>query len=79
MAFVIDIYNKYDIWDREHSVYKFEINGQQYAIKEVQLEWGIPQVGLQVDSNDYSKYYCVYSRYEDALEFARQMKMMNAR
>lgn len=27
MAFVIDTYNKYDVWDREHSLYKFEING----------------------------------------------------
>jgi len=27
LAFIIGTYNKYDIWDREHSVYKFEING----------------------------------------------------
>jgi len=27
MAFIIGLYNKYDGWDREHSVYKFEING----------------------------------------------------
>ena len=40
MAFIIDTYNKYDSWDREHSRYTFEINGVWYGIKEVELEWG---------------------------------------
>ena len=30
MAYVIDNYNKYDSWDRAHSLYKFEINGRWY-------------------------------------------------
>ena len=49
MAYIIDTYNKYDGWDREHSVYKFEMNGNWYAIKEVELELGVPQVGYRVD------------------------------
>ena len=34
-AFIIDTYNKYDSFDREHSRYTFELNGVSYAIKEV--------------------------------------------
>ena len=49
MAFIIDTYNKYDIWDRAHSVLKFRINDNWYAIKSVELEWGIPKLGLKVD------------------------------
>jgi hypothetical protein len=49
MAFIISTYNKYDIWDRTHSVYKFEVNGNWYAIKEVEMEWGLPQDGYRVD------------------------------
>ena len=79
MAFVIGLYDKYDVWDREHSVYKFEINGSWYAIKRVEMEWGLPQVGLRVDNNEHPEYYYVYSEYEDALEFVRQMKLVNAR
>ena len=53
MAFIIGTYNKYDPWDREHSVYRFEINGGWYAIKEVEIEWGLPQVGMRVDSDEH--------------------------
>ena len=49
MAFIIDSYNKYDIWDRAHSVFKFRINDNWYAIKSVELEWGLPQLSLKVD------------------------------
>ena len=42
MAFIIDRYNRYDCWDKEHSVHVFEINGNWYAVKEVILFWGKP-------------------------------------
>lgn len=77
MAFVIGLYDKYNIWDREHSIYKFEINGNWYAIKEVEMEWGLPQVSMRVDSDEYPEQYCVYSKYEDALHFAQMMKGLN--
>jgi hypothetical protein len=34
-AFIVDTYNKYDVFDREHARYVFEVNGVEYAIKEV--------------------------------------------
>ena len=74
MAFIIGTYNKYDSWDREHSKYRFEINGQWYAIKEVEMEWGLPRVGCRVDQEEYPEQYYVYSEYQDALKFAQMMK-----
>ena len=49
MAFIVGMYDKFDRWDREHSVYKFEVNGNWYAIKEVEMEWGVPKLPEYVD------------------------------
>ena len=77
MAFIIDTYNKYDIWDRAHSVLKFRINDNWYAIKSVELEWGVPQLGLKVDQDDDPAFYHIYNTYEEAYAFVQQMKLIN--
>lgn len=77
MAFIIGTYNKYDIWDREHAQCTFEINGNWYAIFEVEMEWGLPKLGIKVDRNESGQGYYVYDTYEDALEFVRLMKGLN--
>ena len=77
MAFIIDSYNKYDIWDRQHARYKFRINGNWYAIKEVILFWGVPQLGMKVDQSQNPEAYFIYDTYEEALEFAKKMKSLN--
>lgn len=74
MAFIIENYNRFDSWDRAHSKYVFEINGQWYAIKEVEMEWGLPQLQQKVDQDEYPESYRVYSEYKDALKFAQLMK-----
>lgn len=69
MAFIIGNYNKYDFWDRTHSRYVFEINGNWYAIKEVGLEWGVPKLPLYVDRNEDATAYHLYNTYDEAMEF----------
>lgn len=79
MAFVIDSYNKYDAWDRAHSLYKFEINGNWYAIKRIEMEWGLPKLGQRVDQ-DYERqrqWMYIYETYEEASKFAQLMKGLN--
>ena len=49
MAFIIDNYNKYDWWDRTHSRHIFEINGNWYAVKEIELEWGKPKLPMRIE------------------------------
>ena len=80
MAFIVGLYNRFEQFDRQHAKYIFEINGTWYAIKEVELEWGIPKVPLHIDEDEsMNRQYYVYDTYEDALQFVRQIKMMNAR
>ena len=44
MAYIIGTYNRYDTWDRAHSIYKFKINDSWYAVKEVEMVWGLPML-----------------------------------
>ena len=55
MAYIIGTFDKYDAWDREHAVYKFEVNGNWYAVKEIEMEWGLPKLPLYVDKDENPK------------------------
>lgn len=77
MAFIVDCYNRYDAWDREHAVYKFEINENWYAVKKVEMEWGVPHIGYRVDMEGRPELYHVYEKLKDAMEYVRQMKALN--
>lgn len=35
MAYVIDVFDKYGKWDREHTIYRFRVNDREYGIKEI--------------------------------------------
>ena len=76
-AFIVDTYNKYDIFDREHARYVFEVNGVEYAIKEVQLKWGRPRLPLRIGENKADDPYTIYDTYEDALRFVHTIKTIN--
>ena len=69
MAYIIDSYNKYDGWDREHSVYTFEINGNWYAVKEVILFWGKPQLPMRINEDKNPETYFIYGTKEEAMRF----------
>lgn len=77
MAFIINTYNKYDWWDREHARKTFEINGNQYAIMEVELDWGQPMLPMRVDQEERPENFYIYDTYEDALRFVQLMKGLN--
>ena len=76
MAYVIDRYNRFDQWDREHSVYVFEMNEQWFAVKEVGMEWGLPQLPMRMNgTQDWeTQYMHVYDTQEDAMKFVFAMK-----
>lgn len=80
MAYIIERYNKYETWDREHQKYVFSVNGNWFAIKEVALEWGKPQIPQQnIEENRDSENWEIYDTFEDALRFVHLMKGLNAR
>ena len=77
MAYIIDTYDKYDSWDRQHARKIFEINGVTYAVKEVILFWGQPQLPQKLDRDTNPETYRLYPTLDDALNFVKYMKMMN--
>lgn len=77
-GYLIEEYDKYDSWDRAHTIYKFEINGVYYGVKEVQMEWGLPQLPLRINSQRHLENYCIYSDKDEAIAFARHIKLLNA-
>jgi len=52
MAFIIKEFDKYSRWDREHATYTFSINDNMYAVMKVRMEWGLPQVPMQVEYDE---------------------------
>ena len=79
MAYIIGPYNRFEAWDRAHSVYKFKINDSWYAIKEVEMEWGVPKLPQYVDrdAEQDARTYQVYDTEADALQFVQLMKRLN--
>lgn len=77
MAYIIEPYNRYDQWDKEHSKYIFEINGLEYAIKQVILFWGRPQLPTRIEENINPETYHLYEDYDDAMRFVRYMRQLN--
>ena len=77
MAYIIDSYNKYDSWDREHSRQIFEVNGQWYAIYEVILFWGEPQLPQRIGNEKNPKTYFIYDSEDEARKFVQLMKSLN--
>ena len=79
MAYIIGAYNRYDMWDRSHAVYKFQINEQWYAVYEVDMIWGLPALKFQIGQDDAPESYFIWESQEDAIAFAQRMKSLNRR
>ncbi len=68
-VYVIDLYNKYS---SDKVISKYRINGRWWAIKEVPLEWGVPQ--LSNIEEDNSMDFQLYDNLEDAIEYIHKIK-----
>lgn len=79
MAFLIDTYNRFDSWDRAHSVHTFRFHDSQYAIKLVELENGVPQFPERIEAGAtaYPTAYKLYDTLEDALAYVQLLKSIN--
>lgn len=76
MAYIIGSYNQWDKWDRAHSIYTFFIHGIQYAVKEVELSWGLPKLPFQIE-DDIPESYHLYEDKDEAIAFAQTLKHLN--
>ena len=76
MAYIVDTYNKWDQWDREHTIYKCMMNDMPYAIKRVEMEWGLPSLPLRMEEQ-YPQSYYIYETEDEAMAFVQQLKSLN--
>lgn len=78
MGYIIDTYNRWDNWDQEHSKHIFCVNDQWYAIKEVELEWGLPRLPMRIQESETPlDIYYIYETFEEAMQFVFLIKSLN--
>ena len=68
-VYVIDLYNKFS---PDKVISKHRINGRWWAIKEVPLEWGIPQLSSIEEDNPMS--FHLYNTIEEAEQYVHDLK-----
>ena len=76
-TYIIDTYNKYNRWDREHACYIFELNEQQYAIKRVISFSNSLDLPLDVMGDRDPETYRLYPTLDNALQFVKYMQYLN--
>ena len=70
-VFVVDLYDKFSL---DHIISKHRINGRWWAIKEVHLEWGIPQLSKIEDGSPMP--FRLYETIEEAENYIRKIKKL---
>lgn len=68
-VYVIDLYNKFS---PDKVISKHRIKGRWWAIKEVPLLWGIPQLA-KIDEDDPMSFR-LYDTLEEAEKYVRELK-----
>lgn len=76
-VFIIDTYNPFSPYTGSvRSI--FWINDRQWCIREVECEWGKPQIGLSFEDNaPEPEDFLLYNTYEEALMFVNKLKQIN--
>lgn len=72
-VFIIDLYNKYH--KNDNVKYIFPVNSNWYCIREVELDWGLPEFPEKDIDDDFTQYQ-LYTNYDDALTFARTLQKL---
>ena len=76
-VFILDDYNQYGL-DKDNVRTTIKINGRFWAIKEVQLQWGLPQLQRPITDPEIDPYiYKLYNTYEEAFAALQHIKALN--
>ena len=70
-VYIIDLYNKYD---KDEIVLTFKINGRDWAIKKVSLNWGRPELSSIEESEDPYLYFQIYETLDAAKAYVNSIK-----
>ena len=68
-VYIIDLYDKFT---KDKIISTFKINGRWWAIKEVSLLWGIPQL-TKIEDDDYISFH-LYNTLDEAKAYVKQIK-----
>lgn len=68
-VYIVDLYDRFS---PDKVISKHRINGRWWAIKEVPLLWGIPQLSRIEEDDPMS--FCLYDTIEEAENFIRELK-----
>lgn len=68
-VYIIDLYDKFS---PDKVISKYRINNRWWAIKEVPLLWGIPQL-TKIDEDDPMSFR-LYNTLEEAKQYVRELK-----
>ena len=71
-VFIIDTFSKYC---NDKVVFTFTVNGKEYSVKEIQLEWGIPQLS-NIEEDMEQPYFKLYNTLDEVKEYIRELKRL---
>lgn len=78
-AFIVDVYDPLNKKANSNIVHLFLVNERYWCIREVPLEWGVPQLQNQsIEEMDDPMTFKIYSTLEEAKEFARELRQLEA-
>ena len=76
-VFILDTYNPYGI-DKDSVRYVISINDRQWAVKEVALDWGLPQLVLPIGEEEPDPHiFQLYNTLDEAIAAAKYLKVLN--
>ena len=71
-VYIIDLYQKFN---NDKIIFTFLLNGREFCVKEVQLEWGVPQLS-SIEEDLEQPYFHIYNTLEEAREYIRKLKQL---
>lgn len=75
-VFIVDIYNPYSPYNDNVRLI-FWLNGRQWAIKQVKLNWGKPIVPALIDDETQPEDFYLYNTLEEAQNFVHMLQRIN--
>ena len=61
----------------QRNLFVYSINGRQFCITEVDLEWGQPKVALPIEEQSESWNYKYFQTYDEAMDYVKLIKEIN--
>ena len=75
--FIVDIYNPYSPYNKDVRAI-FTINSKKLCIREVEMSWGMPKIGISFDEDAAEPQdFHIYNTYEEAENYISRLKKIN--